>query len=94
MAIGQRLDDPFAMIGVAVVNAAIMIGLLVRCGFLASVVFSVTTGLVNHAPLTLDSGQWYYERGMFVILLLSCVAALACYTAVMGRSPILKRRFE
>jgi hypothetical protein len=68
------------------VAATVHIGILVRFGFLAAVVTHTTGQLIVQSPLTLDSDQWYYGRGLFLVTLVFLLAAYGCYTSLGGRS--------
>jgi hypothetical protein len=68
------------------VGVAILLGVLIRFGFLAATITFLARFLASNAPLTLDTHQWYFENGLFVMAFLLCIATYGCCVSLGGRS--------
>jgi serine/threonine-protein kinase len=69
-----------------VLSPAVMLWLLIRFGYLAIVAARTTMILIVSAPLTSDSGNWYYSQAMLLMAVVVGMGALSLYTAVGGRA--------
>jgi serine/threonine-protein kinase len=78
----------WAFLPVAVVSAVLVMGVFRRFGLLAlAIVLSVNSMLLD-APLTLDPTDWYFWRGVWVMVIVLALAAWG-FANVLGKQSLI-----
>jgi len=70
----------------AVLHAGLSLTVLVRLGFLATVVQFATMSLLFVFPLTFNADTWYFSHGMFAVVWVTVVALFGFQTALRGQA--------